>query len=148
MVFVIVTTPCDECWANLAQNTCWHLVETLLSLAFNNMTIALLPSSKRWDIRNFMLVVMWIVEFWALSICITSTLISYLTILKVSLQVTFLTRWCGCLYGCKLKWCPCFLGGRNIFKHHMYLHTYEFSCNSYMPRWTLRGGQLWKEVVK
>jgi len=50
--------------------------------------------------------------------------------------------------GCKLEWCCSLLEGHNRCEHHMYLHTHELFCNSYMPRWTLKGGQLSKGIVK
>jgi len=145
------TCYCDcTLWWMLGELNTKNLLNTLLNVTLNNMIVALLPSTERWAVINFLLIVIWIVEFWALGIRITSTLIYYLTILIVSLQIPFLTWWCGCLYGCKFKWVPCFLGGHNICERHMYLHTHELSCNSYMPRWTLRGGGegLPKGVVK
>jgi hypothetical protein len=110
----------------------------------NNMTIALLSFTKRWVVRNSLLLVIWIFGIGRSHHLCPYQLFDNFSSLFANLF--FPHNGHGCLYGCKLEWCPCFLEGRNRCKHHMYLQTHELYCNSYMPRWTLRGVSSQKEL--
>jgi hypothetical protein len=130
---------CDyTLWWMLGEFNTKNLLNTLLNLTSNNMTIALLPSSKRKLFASCYL------NYQILGIGHSHHPHPYLLFDNFNnlLASPFSHKMVWCLHGCKFEWCPCFLGGHNICEHHMYLHTHthKFFYKSYMPRWILRGG--------